>query len=406
LSLRQKLSTDDDYREPSLPSRPPAQAAGNRFPDRDDYDRRDRDRRNDYAQTDSIRNTFVPAAAAPNDPEYATREEAEAAFAKLLKRTNVQADWSWEETMRTTIKDPQFRAIKDPKDRRAAWEKFRVEMQAADKEKEKERQAKLRQDFVNMLKSHPEIKHYTRWRTARPNIEGETIFRSASDDTERRQLFEEYIASLRKAKEEARIATERTAKSDLVNMLHTLKIEPYTRWSEARALIEADERYQQDDKFRSLPMHEVLIAYENHVKALERDFNDKRQLQKTQKIRRERTKREEFVGLLRELRASGKFKAGMKWKELQPLIEDDSRYDTMLGQEGSTPLDLFWDMLEDLERDLKVKRNTVLDILDVCPIHDSLFSNQMLTTVGQTIRNDTSDQARAVLRNRESGHSK
>jgi pre-mRNA-processing factor 40 len=91
--------------------------------------------------------------------------------------------------MRSIIKDPQYRALKDPKDRKAAFEKYAVEVRVQEKDRAKERIEKLRKDFATMLSSHPEIKHYTRWKTARPIIEGETIFRSAKDDDERRQLF-------------------------------------------------------------------------------------------------------------------------------------------------------------------------------------------------------------------------
>jgi pre-mRNA-processing factor 40 len=132
---------------------------------------------------------FVPAA---NDPEYATAEEAEAAFVKLLRRSGVQPDWTWEQTIRATVKDPQFRAIKDPRDRKAAFEKYCHDVVVKDKERAKERLTKLRADFATMLRSHPEIKYYTRWKTARPMIEGETIFRSTSDENERRQLFEAF----------------------------------------------------------------------------------------------------------------------------------------------------------------------------------------------------------------------
>ena len=48
------------------------------------------------------------------------------------------------------------------------------------------------------------------------------------------------------------------------------------------------------------------------------------------------------------------------------MIKDDERYQNMLGQSGSTPLDLFWDVVEDMERDIRLKRNTVQDVMDVC----------------------------------------
>lgn len=37
----------------------------------------------------------------------------------------------------------------------------------------------------------------------------------------------------------------------------------------------------------------------------------------------------------------------------------------MLGQSGSTPLDLFWDVVEEEERALRGRRNDVYDVLEV-----------------------------------------
>lgn len=299
------------------------------------------------------------------DPEYTSFEEAEAAFLKLLRRAGVQPEWSWEQAMRAIIKDPQYRALKDPKDRKAAFEKFTVEVRLQEKDRAKERLAKLRADFGTMLRSHPEIKHYTRWKTARPIIEGETIFRSTNDENERRQLFEEYVAQLKKAHVEQEATTRKAAMDELVSILKALDLEPYTRWSEAQGIIQSNERFQGDEKFKSLSKSDILTAFENHIKSLERTFNDARQQQKNLKIRRERQNRDKFIGLLKELRENGKIKAGAKWKNILPLIEHDERYTAMLGQAGSTPLDLFWDMVEEEERELRSKRNEVLDVLDV-----------------------------------------
>ena len=104
------------------------------------------------------------AATDKSEPQYSSYDEAESAFVKLLRRHNVGADWTWEKTMRAIIREPQYRALKDPKDRKAAFEKYIVELKQQEQEKAKDRIAKLRQDFSVMLKSHPEIKHYTRWK--------------------------------------------------------------------------------------------------------------------------------------------------------------------------------------------------------------------------------------------------
>ncbi|MCJ1354312.1 MAG: hypothetical protein MMC33_004300 [Icmadophila ericetorum] len=333
--------------------------------ERDDYgDRVGPEKQISYGGNDangSRSQTFQPAS---NEPDYSTFEEAEAAFIKLLRRSNVQPDWTWEQTMRATIKDPQYRALKDPKDRKAAFEKYVVEVRAQEKERAKERLAKLRADFGTMLKSHPEIKHYTRWKTARPIIEGETIFRSTSDDNERRQLFEEYVVELKKTNTEREALTRKSAMDELMNILKGLDLEPYIRWSTAQEIIQSNPRFQEDDKFKTLSKSDMLTLFENHIKYLERSFNDERQREKTTKARRERQNRDHFIGLLQELKSAGKIKAGSKWMHIHPVIESDPRYIGLLGQSGSTPLDLFWDMVEEEERALRLVRNEVYDVLE------------------------------------------
>lgn len=311
------------------------------------------------------------AAAAPmlgtgqSQPEYGSFEEAEGAFMKMLRRHNVQADWTWEQTMRAIIKDPQYRALKDPRDRKSAFEKYAVEVRMQEKDRAKERFAKLRADFNTMLKRHPEIKHYSRWKTIRPIIEGETTFRSTDDEDERRQLFEEYIVELKKQHVEQEAATRKAAMGELVGIMNSLNLEPYTRWSEAQTIIQSNEAVQNDAKFKSLSKSDILTAFENHIKSLERVFNDARQQNKAAKARRERHAREQFNQLLKELRSQGKIKAGTKWMNICPLIQEDPRYLGMLGNAGSSPLDLFWDVVEEEERSLRGPRNDVLDVLDV-----------------------------------------
>lgn len=335
------------------------------FRDRGDRYDRDRERPSNYGQSDGMRSSFVPASA--GEPEFSSFEEAEAAFFKCMKRYNVQPDWTFKQMVDACVKDPQYRSIKDPKDRQTAFEKYQIEFRLQDKEREKERVAKLRQGFQNMLKSHPEIKHYTRWKTARPIIEGETTFRSTDDETERRQLFTEYIGELREAHSRQEAANRKSALDDLTGLMKELVLDPYTKLSEAQKLLEADVRFANDDKFRSLQKVDVLTVFADHIRAIERHAVDERQLQKAQKTRVERKNRDHFKTLLGELRTKGLIKAGARWMDIFPYLVVDPRYDAILGQTGSTPLDLFWDVVEEEEQVFRSQRNEVLDILDVSP---------------------------------------
>ncbi|CAI4216266.1 unnamed protein product [Parascedosporium putredinis] len=258
---------------------------------------------------------FVPAS---NDPEYSTPEEAEAAFIKMLRRCGVQPDWTWEQTVRTTVKDPQHRAIKDARERKAVFEKFSQDMITQDKERAKERLTKLRADFETMLKRHPEIKHYTRWKTARPMIEGETLFRTTDNENERRQLFQEYVQGLKRAHLERQTTMRKDAMSGLIDLLSKLNLEPYTRWAEAQDVISATPPFQNEEKYQTLSKFDILTAFQTHMKALERAFNDSKQEQKNRKYRKERQNRDAFNALLSELRRAGKINAGTKWSQIHP----------------------------------------------------------------------------------------
>ncbi|KAL9086155.1 MAG: hypothetical protein Q9159_004335 [Coniocarpon cinnabarinum] len=371
------------------PNFQPPQRESHRLPDRPDRpDRSDRldrtfERARDYGQTDGYRPGIVTGM---DDMQFVSSEEAESNFAKLLKRVGVQPDWTWEQTMRATITDPQYRAIKDPKERRAAFEKYVIEVREQDKERAKERVERLREDFTSMLKNHPEIKHYTRWKSARPILEGEIVFRSSNDDTERKQLYEEYIAGLQKAHKEQEVANRKSALVELSSILRSLQLEPYSRWADARQAIEETEKFQNDDKFRSLTPSDVLTVFQDHVRDLERELHEKQQQRKNKKLRAERQHRDDFKALMRELRASGKLRAGTKWKDVHALIEKDPRYDALLGQSGSTPLDLFWDAVEDEEREYRAKRNEALDVLDDANVQ--ITPQTTLDEVASVLKND------------------
>ncbi|KAI1819973.1 hypothetical protein F4861DRAFT_524857 [Xylaria intraflava] len=355
---------------PSTPAPPtPFGGPGGSFPTSGyDHSRDHRDHRDIFPESrqltygnDPRAQAFTPAS---NEPEYTTAEEAETAFTKLLRRNGVQPDWTWEQAVRATVKDPQFRAIKDPKDRKAAFEDYCHEMIIQDKERAKDRLAKLRADFATMLKSHPEIKHYTRWKTARPIIEGETIFRSTNDDEERRQLFEDYVTGLKKAHLESQANLRKSAMDGLIDLLPKLNLEPYTRWSEAQGILKATAPFQNDEKYTTLSDSDILTAFQNHIKSLERTFNETRQAQRNKKFRVERKNRDAFVKLLQDLRKTGAIKAGMKWGQLFPTIENDERFKAVCGQPGSTPLELFWDVVEEEERALRGTRNDILDVME------------------------------------------
>jgi pre-mRNA-processing factor 40 len=69
----------------------------------------------------------------PNLPEdpiiphngFATIEEGEKAFTHLLRKAGVNADWTWDMTMRTIITDPLYKALNTLAQKKNCWQKVR-----------------------------------------------------------------------------------------------------------------------------------------------------------------------------------------------------------------------------------------------------------------------------------------
>ena len=64
----------------------------------------------------------------PDDPViphngFATAEEGEKAFFHLLRKAGVDANWTWDQTMRTIITDPLYKALGTLAEKKAAWQK-------------------------------------------------------------------------------------------------------------------------------------------------------------------------------------------------------------------------------------------------------------------------------------------
>ena len=66
----------------------------------------------------------------PDDPViphngFMTVEEGEKAFTHLMRKAGVDANWSWEQTMRATITDPLYKSLNTLAEKKACWEKVR-----------------------------------------------------------------------------------------------------------------------------------------------------------------------------------------------------------------------------------------------------------------------------------------
>jgi len=245
--------------------------------------------------------TFIPAQQTveeentPGPEAYLNKEEAKKEFVRLLRKTEMEPTSQWNEVLPQIIKNPAFRGVKDPVERKRLFEDYKQTLYKEVEEKEKDRRQRVRQAFMQMCRRHPEIKHYTRWKTARPILQDETDFKAAKDEDERRELFEEFRVEALKEYEDNEYAERKRAMNGFRKILESLQLDPYARWRPTKEIF--DRKIRDEDRLEELSaMKEVdyLSVFEDYVKELEKKFNDAQQAEKDAKYRAERKNRDAF----------------------------------------------------------------------------------------------------------------
>ncbi|KAG0371274.1 hypothetical protein BC939DRAFT_503074 [Gamsiella multidivaricata] len=297
-------------------------------------------------------------------PEFSTKEQAEDAFKNMLKETGVTSTWTWEQTMRAVVTNPMYRALKTTAERKTAFQEYVDDRRIQEKLEEKARQQKQKQDFLDLLKSSDKVTHASRYTTISRLFAEEPAFKSIEGDHYRQSIFDSYVGELiRQEREDAR-QRRKFGTAALTALLQSMdEITLTTRWSEARELLQEKKEYKESETIQVLHKMEQLTIFEDHIKQLEKDYDQKRARERVLRKRTERKRREAHKELLVELRSKGQLNAKTCWMQIHPQIKDDSRYQDMLGQPGSTPMELFWDMIEDLDEKLYQDRKMIQDLM-------------------------------------------
>ena len=130
------------------------------------------------------------------------------------------------------------------------------------------------------------------------------------------------------------------------------------RWRDAHQRLLRTPDYQYSSQLQQTDTADILTVFEEEVRLADRDAAEQRARRTADRRRDARRARERFDALLGRLEEEGIVRAGAKWKEVYARVEGEEAYLGLLGQPGSSPLDLFWDRVDRLdqeaERDLIV----------------------------------------------------
>ncbi|BGP62244.1 U1 snRNP protein [Rhodotorula toruloides] len=334
------------------------------------------------------RPSALPAPAATTNVTFATHAEAEAAFKGMLRNLGVTSTWTWEMVMKEAITEPLYKALKTLAERKAAFEKYLVEERERERQERDKSLARCRKDWFKAMDKlgggvmmEEGVKSWWSWERGRRVMREKCkdAWAMPKNDEERKILFDEFIAKLRKDEETRKRETRGRNMDKLTGILQSLQLDLAgpVRWQDARMLIQRTPEWHHDPELQRIEPIDMLTVFEDEVRRAEQAYVEQKQRVAEEKRRKARKAREDFSALLAELVAADQITAGATWKSAYPLFHHDERYLALLGQPGSSPLDLFWD---------------VVDELDIRAEEDQLLIETVAKEKGMVVKEETTEE--------------
>ncbi|CAF0817673.1 unnamed protein product [Adineta ricciae] len=316
------------------------------------------------SQSDST-DTNSPSKA--NEPpvkiEYASKKEAMDAFKDLLREKNVPSNSTWEQALKLFSTDPRYVALKHINEKKQIFNAYKVSRVKEEKEAERLKLKQVKEEFESYLQNCEHMNSTIRYRKAE-QLFGHLQVWTAVPERERREIYDDVVNYLeKKEKEDARNLKKRNVKALKDILTNISKITYKTTWQEAQRYLLDSIDFVNDIELQNMDKEDALIVFEDYIRQLEKIHEEDIEIQKKYLRRTNRQNREAFLDFLDELHEQGKLHSMSLWIDLFSIISNDERFSQMLGQPGSTPLDLFKFYVADLKARFHDEEKIVREIL-------------------------------------------
>lgn len=295
--------------------------------------------------------------------QYKDKKEAIEAFKDLLKDRNVPSNASWEQCVKIISKDPRYATFKKLNEKKQAFNAYKTQKLKDEREEQRLKTKKNRENLEEFLLSCDRVTSLTKYYKCEEMFNNLEIWRCVPE-SDRRDIFEDCIFTITKReKDEAKSLKKRNMKM-LSQVLENMSEITYSStWSEAQVLLLENSAFKNDVSLLGMDKEDALIVFEQHIRNLEAEYLQEREQVKKRNKRQQRKNRDNFLVLLDSLHEEGKLTSMSLWVELYPVISADMRFSAMLGQSGSTPLDLFKFYVENLKARFHDEKKVIKEIL-------------------------------------------
>ncbi len=266
---------------------------------------------------------------------HVPKEELYQKFKDKLKSLGITITWKWEDASRLMFNEPEWKSIRTFSEKRNLFNDYINDLKNKEREEIYLKREKNKAKFRQLLSEDNTINSDSTYTEVMPRLIYDERWR-AVDEKEREDVFEDYIDLIYK-KEEDEWKKEREVKKKLfLEKMKFKKIKSDTLWKDI--CIE----FKDDPVFASMEKVYRIQTFADYITT----FNHER-----------------FRELLQISVEEKNLNLETKWGDFVAQIKDREEYLNMLAQEGSTPLELFQDKINELKKEYKKVKKIFKEII-------------------------------------------
>lgn len=303
-------------------------------------------------------------------PQFKSFQEAEAAFLELLKTNNVDSTWSFQAVISKFIKNPIYWAIPDALHRKRLYDEYLVQKLKDELSNKTAVIENFEKNFLEVLKDFEKkgyIKYNTRW-SAVKNIlisEENPIFKNTVlSDNEVSKIYENFVATLKDTHEELIKQQKEQALTELKSYLIQINpnlVSESENWEQLYKSLLSDARFRANKHFTVLSKLDILELYTTEIyPKIMGELQAEIEVVEKKNHRSDRKARDNFKEFISQ---HININANSLFKELFPRLENEDCFIELCGRNGSSPLDFFWDIVDEKYQLMKLKKDLVENTL-------------------------------------------
>ena len=249
--------------------------------------------------------------------------------------------------------EPEWKSIRTFSEKRNLFNDYINDLKNKEREEIYLKREKNKAKFRQLLSEDNTINSDSTYTEVMPRLIYDERWR-AVDEKEREDVFEDYIDLIYK-KEEDEWKKEREVKKKLfLEKMKFKKIKSDTLWKDICV------EFKDDPVFASMEKIDRIQTFADYITTLEsEEKREKREKDKYQGY----LNREKFRELLQISVEEKNLNLETKWGDFVAQIKDREEYLNMLAQEGSTPLELFQDKINELKKEYKKVKKIFKEII-------------------------------------------